>query len=109
MCILERTSAFQNMVLFGSDTPLTKNDRYYFIEVPEFAYWLESNRWRSSTKDVKLYYQRTAVPVLKWYYQRTKVQPAGGHGRSSTKVLLPENENLACSQRSCLLLSTFVL
>ena len=37
----------------------------------------------------------TAVPVLKLYYQRTKIQPAVGHGRSSTKVVLPENENPA--------------
>ena len=35
----------------------------------------------------------TAVPVLKLYYQRTKIQPAAGHGRSSTKVVLPENKN----------------
>ena len=26
---------------------------------------------------------------------RTKIQPAAGHGRSSTKVVLPENENPA--------------
>ena len=34
----------------------------------------------------------TAVPVLKLYYQRTKIQPAAGHGRSSTEIVLPENK-----------------
>ena len=40
----------------------------------------------------------TAVPVLKLYYQRTKIQPAAADGRSSTKVVLPENENPASRQ-----------
>ena len=52
---------------------------------------------------IKLYYQRTKIqpaagdggPVLKLYYQRTKIQPAAGDGSSSTKVVLPENENPA--------------
>ena len=52
---------------------------------------------------LKLYYQRTkiqpapetAVPVLKLYYQRTKIQPAAGDDGSSTKAVLPENENPA--------------
>ena len=35
----------------------------------------------------------TAVPALKLYYQRTKIQPAAGDGRSSAKVVLPENDN----------------
>ena len=66
---------------------------------------------RSSTKVVlpekenavpvlKLYYQRihiqrppeTAVPVPKLYYQSMKIQPAAGDGRSSTQVVLTENE-----------------
>ena len=37
----------------------------------------------------------TAVPVLKLYYQRTRIQPAAGDGGSSTKVVLPENEDPA--------------
>ena len=37
----------------------------------------------------------TPVPVLKLYYQRTKIQPDAGDGRSSTKLLLPKNENPA--------------
>ena len=36
---------------------------------------------------------RTAVPVLKLYYQRTKIHQVAENGRSSTKVVLPENEN----------------
>ena len=36
----------------------------------------------------------TAVPVLKLYNQRMKIQPAAGDGRSSTKVVLPENEKI---------------
>ena len=36
----------------------------------------------------------TAVPVLKLYYQRAKTQLAARDGRSSTKVVLPENENV---------------
>ena len=34
-----------------------------------------------------------AVPVLNLYCQRTKSYPVGGDSRSSTKVVLPENEN----------------
>ena len=41
----------------------------------------------------------TAVPVLKLYYQRTKIQPAAGDGRSSSEVVLPENENPAGHRR----------
>ena len=41
----------------------------------------------------------TVVPVLKLYYQRTKIQPAAGDGGSSTKVVLPENENRAGRRR----------
>ena len=41
----------------------------------------------------------TAVPALKRYYQRTKLQPAAGDGPSSTKVVLPENENPAGRRR----------
>ena len=46
-----------------------------------------------------------AAPVLKLYYQRIvlpenkKIQPATGNGRSSTKVVLPENENPASRRR----------
>ena len=36
---------------------------------------------------------RTAVPVLKLYYQRTKIHQVAENGRSSTQVVLPENEN----------------
>ena len=41
----------------------------------------------------------TAVPALKLYYQRTKIQPAAKDGGSSTKVVLPENENPAGRRR----------
>ena len=36
---------------------------------------------------------RAAGPIIKLYYQTTKIRPATGDGRSSTKVVLPENEN----------------
>ena len=36
---------------------------------------------------------RTAVPLLKLYYQRTKIHQVAEKGRSSTKVVLPKNEN----------------
>ena len=61
------------------DTPLTKNDRFD-VDVPGFACC-----WSA----------RDSVPVLTLYYQRTKIQPAAGDGRSSTKVVLSENENPA--------------
>ena len=35
--------------------------------------------------------RKRTVPVLKLYFQRTIIQPAAGDGRSSTKVVLPEN------------------
>ena len=41
----------------------------------------------------------TAALVLKLYYQRTKIQPAAGDGGSSTKVVLPGNENPAGRRR----------
>ena len=44
---------------------------------------------------LKLYYRG----VLKLYYQRTKIQPAAGDGGSSTKVVLPEDENPAGRRR----------
>ena len=42
---------------------------------------------------------KTAVPVRKLYYQRAKIQLAAEDGRSSTAVVLPENENPAGRQR----------
>ena len=60
-----------------NDTPVTKNDRYDFC-VPGFAYVLKRKR---------------RVPVLNLYYQRMKIQPAAGDGRSSTKVVLADNNN----------------
>ena len=42
---------------------------------------------------------RESVSVLKLYYQRTKIQPVASDGRSSTKVVLPENENPAGRRR----------
>ena len=36
----------------------------------------------------------SAVPVLKLFYQRMKFQPAAEDGRSSTKVVLSENEKI---------------
>ena len=65
-----------------NDTPLTKNDRFDFISVPEFAYLRERKRRRCSTN---------------LYYQRTSIQPAAGDGRSSTKVVLPEGEKEAAA------------
>ena len=49
----------------------------------------------------KVYYRplETAVPVLKLYYPRMKNQPAAGDGRSSTKVVLQENEKPAGRRR----------
>ena len=46
-----------------------------------------------------VYYQRAriypvaGIPVLKLYYQRMKIRAVAGKGRSSIKVVLPENEN----------------
>ena len=62
------------------DTPLTKNNRYD-VDVPGFLLLLKRKRQRSSTKVV--------------LYQRTKIQPAAADGRSSTQVVLPDNENPA--------------
>ena len=84
-----------------------------------------AGRRRRPVQVLQLYYQRmtssrppaTAVSVLKLYYQRTKIQPAAddcttvvlqrariqpaaGDGRSSIKVVLLGNENLAGSWRS---------
>ena len=41
----------------------------------------------------------TAVEVLKLYYKRMEIEPAARDGRSSTQVLLPENENLSGRRR----------
>ena len=35
----------------------------------------------------------TSVPVLKLYFRRTKMHQVAGNGRSSTRVVLPQNEN----------------
>ena len=52
----------------------------------------------ASQKNIKELFFKLSI-VLKLYYQRTKIQPAAGDGRSSTKVVLPENENPAGRQR----------
>ena len=49
-----------------------------------FQYQTCTTRERKSSRP-----PATAVPVPNWYYQRTKIQPAAGHGRSSTKLVLP--------------------
>ena len=54
---------------------------------------------RGRSRDHGLPENENAVPVLYLYYQRTKIQPAAGHGRSSTKAVLPENENPAGRRR----------
>ena len=40
-----------------------------------------------------------AVPVLQLYYQITKIHLVAGGGRSSTKVVLPDNKNPSGWQR----------
>ena len=65
------------------DIPLTKSERYN-VDVPGFACLLET---------------RGGVPVLKLYYKRTKIQPAAGDGRSSIKIVPPENEYSAGRRR----------
>ena len=49
-----------------------------------FQYYSCTTRERKSRRPPE-----TAVPVLKLYYQRTKIQPATGHGRSSTRRRRP--------------------
>ena len=59
-----------------------------------FQYSSCTSRERKSSRPPE-----TTIPVLKLYEQRMKIQPAAGDGRSSTKVVLTENENSAGRRR----------
>ena len=69
------------------------------VVLPEIEILSSCRRWpfqsKSCTarerKSIRL--PETAVPVLKLYYQRAKIHPVAGDGLSSTKLVLPENEN----------------
>ena len=57
----------------------------------------DKSKKKRDNANVQCFYgpSETAAPVLKLYCQRTKIQPAAGDGGSSTKGVLPENENPA--------------
>ena len=59
--------------------------------ISRYRFKKEITRGRSSEHGGSLC-PATAFPVLKFYYQRMEIQPAAGDGRSSTKLVLSEND-----------------
>ena len=99
MFILGGTSEFQNMVFTWTTIRHSPKmlGMIFASRVCLLAGEQETFHYTTERKSSRL--PATAVPVLKLYYKKTKIQPAAGEGRSSTKVVLPENENPAGRRR----------